>query len=402
MDPNQSFPEFGNVEPPNFGGAPATGGPAAPGAPQSAAPPGPGQATAQPPGFPGQNTPPPDFGALGGATGDGNTALGSLGEVGDDKKKRMQLIIIGGIVATVVSVLFVFLYFYMQGDAFAEDDLYTPPPVQPVPDRVATDEAGIPDAAGDPTADPTATNDATLDETDGTDSDSGADAETGPNEGTDLGAEPADPVLFSDSDYYTIELPENWEISSADPGDLFIEEYDFQITVPVGNEEVPVGIVKIQVSDQLLAPQIDEERYEILEERNVLIDGNSAVQTEFVDSEVEDAIPVTMLLFSANSLTYRITFTINPEFEAAPLHRNAFVESLLSMRIGDGGGSQTGGTSQQSSGNPQEDEPDGGDTDPVDEDGPDQSDLDGNDGQPGDNIIPTAEPRPTRELQTVR
>lgn len=315
MDPNnQSFPDFPTVDPPDFGGGST------------------GQTNDQQPDTgSASDATLPTFGGSGG--GNGGSAqlgggLGSLDSGGSSSKKRTMLILIGGGVAVVLSVLFVFLYFYFQDQGSTGDDFYTPPVQQPAqqPDTPAqTDEAS---PSADTGSDPSATDEASpADDSDLTNEETPATASAQSVIG--------DPIRFTESEYFTVELPENWEVQEAtQTPELYLQQYDASITTEVGDESVQVGLVRFQVSDKILANQIDPDAYEIIEEKEVLVGGNSATQIEYQEKDSEDALPILNILTNDDAYSYRISFTVNPKYDNATAVRNAFIESLLTISFG--------------------------------------------------------------------
>ncbi|MFW5703870.1 MAG: PsbP-related protein [Patescibacteria group bacterium] len=305
---DQNLPDFPSIDVPDFGGTGAAGT-----QPQNT-PQG---------GQPASTTSGAPAGAASGSDGfSGGTAAGlggvpelaSLDGGGGSDKKKTTMIIVGGVAALVISVVFVGLYFYFQGAATSSsDDLLVPR--QPQTQQQPGTQPGSARPGGE-TASPSADT-----------QDPVASAPARPKSTPEPTVEPEE----YRGEYFTAEMPGNWEIEEKTARGIYVEEIDVNIFTTVADEEIRVGIIKIQVSDELIANKFDDDKYEVLDEQEISLDKQPAELIEYQVADSEEANPITNVLAYHNDMTYRISFTANKNYDQADELRNEFLKMLISF-----------------------------------------------------------------------
>lgn len=307
---DQNLPDFPSIDIPDFGGTGASGNQQQ-NTPQSKQ----GGQITQPVSLPGAPAGSDGFGGGNAAAIGSVPELASLdGSGGDSDKKKTTMIIIGGVAALVISVVFVGLYFYFQGGATSStDDLLVPQ--QPRTQQAS--QQNPPQQDGE-TASPSADTDDPV-----------ASAPARPRSTPEPTAEP-EPY---EGEYFATEMPGDWEIEEKTPRGIYVEEVDINIFTTVASEQVRVGIVKIQVSDELIANKFDEDKYEVLYEQEISIDTQPAELIEYQIADSEEANPITNVLTYHNDMTYRISFTANKNYEQADELRNEFLKMIIAFTL---------------------------------------------------------------------
>lgn len=329
---DQNLPDFPSIPAPDFGGgAPVPGTPAKP----SSAPPAPGnpvpmqQVSGQQPANQAATTPPtpaqtplaaapadpfggggfgaePALGGFGGDSGLGTLNTASLGG-GSDKKKTM-MIVGGGVAALVLSLSAIFGYFYIQSQAAAEEDLSVirqPQTQDEEPDPTSTDSATASESAAlsiTPTPEPSPTD--------------------------------VPVVVFDESDYFSIRIPETWKVETDEPTAVFTEAYTIS-AFSEGANPVRVAIMKIQLSEQAIDFAIDEEKYEIISDEEGENNGIPIRQVQYKNKNEPNAPETFAALFYTNNLSYQVSYIVNKDYSKANDLDMQMLKVITDMEIPD-------------------------------------------------------------------